>query len=150
MKSNFILLCLVLATGFNSLFANVGSEVNSSVLRTFQKEFANAERISWSTTGPLAKATFTIGGQEWYAFYSEAGKRVALGRNIHISHLPINLITDVNVTYFQKGYWATAAFEVSKDDESAFYMSVENADEKLLLKSINLSEWMVYKSTTKQ
>jgi hypothetical protein len=148
MKLKSLVLSFVLIAVVNSTFATIGGDENSAVSKNFQKEFSMAENVNWSVTGNMRKATFTMNGQEWYAYYSEAGQRLALARNISVTNLPINLLNEVRSDY--KGYWITEAFEMSKDEnDTAFYVAVENADKKVVLKSLNLSEWTVIKSTNK-
>jgi hypothetical protein len=148
MKSIYLVLSFVLVTSANSVFANNGEDVNSSVRKTFQNEFANAENTNWSVAGRFAKATFTLHGQEWYAFYSVTGERVALARNVQVSSLPIKLIDEVRGSY--NAFWITSAFEVSSENESSYFVTVENADQKITLKSLGTSGWLVYKSTSKE
>ena len=148
MKSRYLILIIVFITSFNSLFANMDENINSSVRKSFQQEFSSAQNIEWTIVGSLSKATFKFNGQEWYAFYSPAGERVALGRNIHVSFLPFNLTNEVSKSF--KGFWITSAFEISDDNGSTYFVTIESADQKMTLKSIGTSQWTIFRSTDKE
>jgi hypothetical protein len=49
-----------------------------------------------------------------------------------------------------KEFWITDVFELSKADEEAYYITIENADYKTILKSTNSRDWMIYKTTSKE
>lgn len=146
MKLRNILFTLLLATVFNNVLA-ADEDINKNTLNNFRKEFANAENIKWTVTGPLTKATFTLNGQEMYAYFSDRGERIALARNIQLTQLPIGLMSDIKGSY--KQYWITEAFELSKQNETAYYVAVENADRKVLLKSVGFAGWEIFSVTSK-
>jgi hypothetical protein len=147
MKTKYFILVVVCFTSFNSLFANMDENINSSVRKSFQQEFTNAQDIQWTVVGSLSKATFNFKGQEWYAFYSAAGERVALARNIHVSFLPFNLTNEVSKSY--KDFWITSAFEVSDDNGSNYFVTIESADQRITLKSLGSTQWTIVRSTDK-
>ena len=147
MKIKNIVLTLILVTGSTGIFANGNEVINRHAVTSLQREFANAENIQWTEAGPLTKATFSHNGEVLFAYYSENGERVALGRNIRPNQLPINLLSTIKTSYKQS--WITDAFEVTKDNETAYYVTIENADKHIILKSVSLDEWMIFKTTYK-
>jgi hypothetical protein len=82
------------------------------------------------------------------AYYTEEGEKLALVRNISRLDLPLSLQENLKDSYSQ--YWITDLFEMNGRDESAYYITIENADVKLTLKSFGMSGWGVYKKSIKQ
>jgi hypothetical protein len=63
-------------------------------------------------------------------------------RYISSGNLPINLQTSLKKSY--DNYWISDLFEVAKYDNTSYYITLENADTKLVLKSNGGSNWSVY------
>ena len=47
------------------------------------------------------------------------------------------------------GFWISELFEMVSDDQTTYYVSLENADKTLVLKSNGTSGWSVYAKTKK-
>lgn len=126
-----------------SSFAHTGEEVNENVLRSFNKEFAGASNINWEVGKSVLKVTFTLNGQVMFAYYHEAGDLVAVTRNLVSGQLPIGLLADLKKTYQE--YWITDLFEISADDNSNYYITLQNADQTIVLKSAGTQGWQVFR-----
>jgi hypothetical protein len=46
-------------------------------------------------------------------------------------------------------YWISDLFEITNHDETSYYVTLENADSKIVLKSENGSDWMVFQRIEK-
>jgi hypothetical protein len=46
-------------------------------------------------------------------------------------------------------YWISDLFENAAHDATTYYVTLENADQKLILQSTNSNEWSVYQRTAK-
>ena len=140
-----VLLTLVVTT---SAFAtNTGDNVNQKAANTFSQKFTNAKEVSWSKTDNYVKASFTINEQVLFAYFSQAGELMAVSRNIMVSALPINLQTSLKKDY--PATWISELTEFATDDETVYYVTVENADQKTTLKSIGTHTWTIQKNLKK-
>jgi hypothetical protein len=82
-----------------------------------------------------------------FAYYDESGNLIASARNILSEQLPINLMNDLKKGY--SNYWISELFEMDKDGQASYYVTLENADETLILKSSSFNGWSTYKKSKK-
>jgi hypothetical protein len=148
MKRKIIIGLFMLITGISSAFANGREEVNQQIIKSFNKEFAGAQNVQWTTTKEYVRATFTLNEQVAFAYYSEDGKLLGVTRNIVSGQLPISLLTDLKKNY--NAYWIADLFEMAADDENTYYVTLENSDYKVVLKSNGTNNWEVFKKERKQ
>jgi|ADGO01.1.fsa_nt_gi hypothetical protein len=107
------------------------------------KEFAGAKDVQWETGKAFVKATFTLHGQVMFAYYSNDASLLAVTRNITTNQLPMGLLTDVKKNY--ANYWISDLFEMVADNETSYYVTLESADSRVVLKSTDSTTWQVYK-----
>lgn len=139
---------IMLAIAISSLTAFASDKnVNSTVLNAFNREFAGAKDVQWTSTSDYYKAAFVYNGQNISAFYQVDGEFIAMTRNITSLELPINLQTNLKNNY--SNYWITDLFEVSSNEGTSYYITMEKADAKLVLKSDGSGKWGVFKKMTK-
>lgn len=148
MKNKILIGVFVFITGISSAFASGKEEVNEKIIKTFQKEFAGAQNVQWVTTKEFVKATFTLNEQVVYAYYSSDGNLLGVTRNILSGQLPINLLTDLKKNY--NNHWITDLFEMATNSENTYYVTLENSDYKLVLKSNGTNGWELFKKERKQ
>jgi hypothetical protein len=142
MKKMILSLATVMMMGF-SVFANgTGNGVSQEARDAFKKDFATASIIKWEQKNNFLKATFSMNGQILTAYYYTNGDLQAVVRNITSDQLPINLITGLRRDY--AAFWITDLFEVSSDNQTTYYVTIENSDKKIVLKSDGLATWDVY------
>jgi len=147
MKNKILIGVFVLLTSISSAFANGKEEVNERIIKSFEKEFAGAQHVEWATTKDFVKVTFTLNEQVVYAFYEQNGNLLGVTRNIVSSQLPINLLTDLKKNY--STHWITDLFEMASNNENVYYVTLENSDQKLILKSSGTTSWEVYRKERK-
>ncbi len=141
-------LILSLALVVNSIILFASEEtISSVVLKSFQKEFANAQNVSWTLGKSSYKASFELNKQTVVAYYNFNGELIGLTRNISSLDLPLNLQNNLKKSF--KGYWITDLFEVSNDAGTNYYITVEKADEILILESVASGPWSEYKRISK-
>jgi len=130
-----ILIAVALLAGtFTKSFAAEVPAVEPTVLKSFNTTFANATEVDWSTTtNDLYKAKFALNGRYVTAYYTADGTMAALTRHISASELPVILQT--NLKNNTKGKWVTDVLEVTNDSSVHYYVTLENADTKVVLKS---------------
>jgi uncharacterized protein YxeA len=148
MKKMILSLAAVIMMGF-SVFANGTDNVVTQEARdAFKKDFATASNIRWEqTNNNFLKATFSLNGQILTAYYFANGDLRAVVRNITSDQLPINLLTSLRRDY--TAFWITDLFEISSDGQTTYYVTIENSDKKIVLKSDDLSSWDVYSKERK-
>lgn len=147
MKKSILTWVLLLTVGLSSTFAHIKENVNEQVISAFKKDFATAQDVSWEKSKDLSKATFKLNDQVMYAYYADGGSLVAVIRNIVSSQLPITLLSDLKKNY--NGYWITDLFEMASDNTTTYYVTVENGDQSVVLKSSGLNSWETFKKEKK-
>ena len=141
-----ILLILAITITTLTAFAN-DEKVSPKVLEAFQTEFNTAKEVNWTAGDNYFKAEFTFNGQHVNAYYAADGELLGLTRYITLLDLPMNLQTSLKKTY--DDFWITDVFEVSKSDNTGYYITLENADTRIIMKAGTDGEWNVYKKAKK-
>src|SRR5690349_11547720 len=137
MKKRILFIALVFAFGLSSVFANTVDGVNEKVLSRFQKEFSQAKDVYWQKGDDFLKVSFTLNEKVFFAYYNESGDKLALVRNLTSFDLPLGLQMELKQSYPQ--HWITDLFEFNGQDDSAYYVTIENADVKITLKSVGMN-----------
>jgi hypothetical protein len=140
-----MILTLAIAVSTLSAFAN-DENVNEKVLDAFKTEFTTATEVKWSVGNDYYKATFNYNGKYVFAFYSEDGELLGLSRYLSPVDLPIALQNNLAKNY--EGYWVSDLFETAKNNTTNYYITLENADTKIVLKSSGNS-WEVHNKIKK-
>jgi hypothetical protein len=130
---------------FNS-FAN-DNKVSDAVLESFKSSFSNVSEVSWTVSENYYKASFAMGGRDVSAFYSHDGKMIAISRNVSSTELPILL--QASLMKAAEGSWISDLFEVSSEDGTTYYATLENSETKTVLKATPLSGWQSYQKNRK-
>jgi hypothetical protein len=141
-----IIITLAIALGTLSSFAREVN-VSSTVLTAFKSDFISAKEVTWTVSRDYYKATFVFNDQHVFAFYSTEGELLGTTRYISSLDLPVNLQAGLKKGY--SNYWISDLFEVSNSEGTGYYITVEDADSKIVLKSTGGDNWRVYQKTTK-
>ena len=140
-----ILMLVVMITTLSSFATD--EKVNQTVLNAFQQEFATASEVTWTTASDYYKADFTFNGQHVNAFFSLDGDLLGVTRNITVLDLPMNLQAGLKKSY--SDYWISDLFEVTMSDSTGYYITLENADNIVVLKASADSDWSSFKKSRK-
>jgi len=116
--------------------------IDTQVLKAFEIRFDGATDVSWTVEKNYYEAIFTQHNQKLYAFYGFDGKFIAVTRYILSSALPLRLHN--NLKKLMDCYWITDLFEVASDEGRTYYVTLENADCKMVLESTTMSNWSVF------
>ena len=146
MKKTIFALALSLVLGTAS-FANNDESINQRAAESFRKEFAQAKDVSWQKAGDMVRATFTLNERVLFAYYNTSGDLMAITRNITSDQLPIALQATLRKNY--GGYWVSDLFEMVSGGQTSYYITVENADHKVVLKSEDFGSWATYSKEKK-
>jgi uncharacterized protein YaeQ len=138
---------LTLAIAISSLCSFASEEnVAPNVLDAFRNEFRTAKEVSWTTGTTYYKAAFTYNNKHVFAYYSFDGDLMALTRYLSSDDLPMALLNNLHKNYSQ--YWISDLFEIAKPDGTQYYVTLEDADSKIVLKSSG-NTWSVHKKEKK-
>lgn len=131
----------------NSLFAAQVPDINAKALTAFNNQFTNATDVEWSAGSDFYKASFLYNNNYVTAYYNTDGDFVATIRNIISANLPLILQTKLKNNY--SDYWISDLYELSKNEGTSYYITLENADQKIVLKSTGDIDWTVHKKSNK-
>ena len=143
---------LTLAIAVSSLASFAGSSkgeenVNKKVLDAFKTEFSTAKEAEWTAGDDFYKASFMYNDKHVFAYYNTDGDLLGITRFISSLDLPLNL--QIGLKKKGNGYWISDLFEVAKNEVTSYYITLENADLKMVLRSIGGSNWEEFKTVKK-
>ena len=147
MKKSILMWAMMLTMGISSAFANFEETISQRAISSFKKDFTEAQDVKWETNKDFVKATFKMNDQVMFAYYSQEGELMALTRNIVSGQLPINLLSELKKNY--SAYWITDLFEVSSSCDASYYVTLQDADTRMILKSNGISTWQLFKKEKK-
>lgn len=141
---------LVLAMAFTliSSIASANENVRQDVLNAFKSEFSTATEVKWTIGETYYQAAFTMNNQKLFAFYNSEGEFLALTRYISSLQLPLNLNTSLK-KYFTN-QWVTDLFEVVNSEGTKYYVTLEDADTKIILNTGISNNWSVFMRAPKK
>ena len=141
---------VVLAMVFTliSTIASANENVRQDVLNAFKSEFSSATEVSWTIGNTYYQAAFTMNNQKLFAFYTSDGEFIALTRYISSLQLPLTLHNSLK-KYFP-GQWITDMFEVVNSEGTKYYVTLEDADSKIVLHNNANNNWSVYMKSDKK
>ena len=134
-------------TSFGKPATAKGEEVSAKVLGVFSKEFTTAKDITWTVASNYYQASFMYNDQYVSAYYSIDGDLMGLTRYISPADLPLALQSDLKKNHSE--YWVTDLFEVANDNGTAYYITLEDADQKIVLKAAGGKNWENFKKVKK-
>jgi hypothetical protein len=139
---------VTLAISVITLSAFAGEDnVSPKVLEAFKTEFTTAKEVEWTAGSNYYKAAFIYNDNHVFAYYNTDGELLGLTRYISPLDLPMNLQSNLKKSYAD--FWISDLFEVDKADATSYYITLENADTKIVLKSSDDSGWSVYQKIRK-
>jgi len=150
MKQFILSIATLLMMGVSvSAFAakNDDGAVNQLAVRSFKKDFNGASNIIWEQRDTYTKATFSLHGQVLFAYYNGNGDLQAVVRNITSDQLPISLLSSLRKEY--GNCWISDLFEIVSDDQTSYYVTLEDSDKKVVLKSQGTEFWNEFKKEKK-
>lgn len=128
-------------------YAYPSEKVSPKVLASFKSEFSTAKDVEWETGSNYFRAAFSINEQRAFAYYDIDGHLLSVARYISSFQLPVNLFSNLKNQY--SNYWISDLFEVSNSEGFHYYVTLETADTKLILRSSNGGDWSSYSKNKK-
>jgi hypothetical protein len=130
-------------------FAGDGSKKASYwVINQFTHTYADATNVTWQVTDQFAKATFLLNEVKVEAYYNqEDGSFIGQSKAVSTQELPLGTTKQLAKKY--SDYVIKEVIEFSNTTDVDFYVSMENATTKLVLKISRAGEISVFKSIQK-
>lgn len=141
-----IILLLAITISALSAFA-IDSTIDHRILKAFEQEFSTAKDVTWSRGTDYYKAEFTFNGICVNAFYNKDGELMGLTRYITSLDLPLKL--QANLKKSHSGFWIKDLFEVTMSESTAYYITLEDADNIVVMKASADGDWSIYKKVKK-
>lgn len=141
-----MILTLAIAVSTFSAFAGE-DDVNPKVLNAFKTEFRTAGDVKWTAGSNYFEAKFIYKDKFLFAYYDINGELLGVTRYISPVDLPFSLQKTLSKDYHD--YWISDLMEVAKNNETTYYVTLENSDTKLVLKSTDTYGWSFYKKIKK-
>ena len=142
-----VAMVLLTATATFANGTNKDNNIDERVEKSFRKEFSTAEATSWTKINDIYKVQFVLNGQVMFAYLNEDGVLLGAYRNILSNQLPMPLMTQLKEDY--AGYWISELFELAKENQTNYFVTIENGDQKITLKSENANNWNIKTKTKK-
>jgi hypothetical protein len=146
-KKFAIVAALLLTVGIGSSFAAPADNSNDVVIASFHKEFRSADVLQIENKKEYTKVTFKMNSLVMFAYYSEKGELIAVVRNILSSQLPIRLLMELKQDHSDT--WISDLFEIDSNGQTVYYVTLENSDSRVTLRSSNTNSWEKYQKEIK-
>ena len=144
MKKMIMMLAITLST----LSAFAGEEiVNPKVLDAFKTKFKTVQQVEWMAGKDFYRATFVYNDKHVFAYYNPDGELLGVTR--YVSPLDLSLNLQINLKNNYANYWISDLFEVAKSEGTTYYITLENADTKIVLKSTDGNTWSSHQKIKK-
>ncbi|HVK97126.1 MAG TPA: hypothetical protein VM368_04870 [Flavisolibacter sp.] len=144
----FLFVILTVLCSINISISHAGDvKVSPIVLHSFNSSFKDAAEVKWSISSKLYKAEFNFNEQYVTAYFDESGTMVAAIKNISSFQLPLSLQKSLKKEL--QSYWITELFELNNDSGTNYYLTLENAETKLVLKSTGAFDWHTFQRQRK-
>jgi hypothetical protein len=147
MKKLVFALAIALTAGLSQASAKDPVNVNRRVAADFQSTFNHAKNVRWSASDKYVVAEFSLNDQVQFAYYHPDGSYIGVIRHILTTDLPADLGKRIKKDY--GSYWVSELFRLDTDQETSYYVRLENGEESVMLKSDGNDEWQNYRTTTR-
>ena len=146
MKILFVTLTALFSL-FNTKSFATDVKISPVVLESFSTSFEDASEVKWSVSNELYRADFNFNDQYISAYFDAGGNIVAEVKNITSLQLPLCL--QKGLKKHLQNLWITELFEVNNNEGTSYYVTLENADTKLVLKSTGTAGWSTFQKQRK-
>ena len=142
-----LIIFTVLAAFFTQPSFATEKEIVPSVLKSFQSSFSAAKDVEWTIGENMYKVRFELNGQVVNAYYTNNGNMLAVTRNITSHQLPLTLQANLKKEY--AAFWITELFEINNEEGTSYYVTLETAENKVVLQS-SFNSWLPYSKSKKE
>lgn len=143
MKKKILIFTSSLMLIFFASFANSnGRPVPKYVTSSFADDFSQARDSKWETYNGYYKVSFNDMGKTAYAFYTRAGEFMGFAVHLAADKLPVTLRSVIAEQY--PGYWIADLYQFTIDSTAGFFITLENAEGKIMLKAEAGETWSLF------
>jgi len=134
MKKIFLIAILAVSLTANASTSNNEVKVNYRIENSFREAFNKAKDVKWTKVGSYVKALFVMQHEQVEAFFNYDGELIGTSRAISLEDLP----TSAKRTFAKKysGYNVNEVILFEGKDESAYFISAQKEQEKIILKVV--------------
>ena len=148
MKKSFVLLAASFILIFSATYASPdNSKVPAAVSYTFSRDFSYASNVNWEMIAGYYKVSFSEHGKTLFAFYTREAEFMGIATPVVSDNLPVPLRAKIKANYGD--YWITDLFMYNVNGEPVYFIALENADQKIMLKAEGKNSWAFYKNIIK-
>jgi hypothetical protein len=149
MKKKILLLSIALMSLTVFSFANATpSSVSKSVVTSFNRQFSNAINVQWESTENYVKAQFSVNDMVLSAYFNSNGELIAITRYISPNQLPLELQSSLKKMVANS--WVSDLFEIQTETGTSYYVTTENANQIVILKSEGTNGWQLFQKEKKE
>jgi len=141
MKKILLAITLML-TSIAYVFAG-DEKINQQVVHAFSREFSAAQDAAWQSRDNYYRVDFNMEGERMVAFYSTKAELLGVTRHILSTKLPGYLQKSLKKDY--ASYWITDLLELSNEEGLSYYVTLQNADETIILESKDSLYWTLFR-----
>ena len=148
MKKTFLALAVLGVMTSTAGFANRRPAVDEGpVAAAFVRDFSKATLQHSDQQDGITKLTFTLNDQVMFAYYTSSGELLAVIHNVLSTQLPLRLMAELKKDFSQ--YWISDLFEMSTDEQTTYYVTLQNAEQTIVLRSAGSGQWTRHKKIKK-
>jgi hypothetical protein len=141
-KRIFILFASIILT-VTATYANSHlSHIPETVISEFRHDFSYSKNVNWEMIGNYYKASFNEHGMTFYAFYTEDADLMGIATSLPADRLPATLLSKIKVKY--SSYWISDLYSLNINNTPGYFITVENADQKIMLKTDGNTSWVLF------
>lgn len=142
-----LLAALVVAALGTSAFAMDVNTVSTKVKSSFEARFANASNVQWVTRENYNKVSFELAEENVEAFFAADGELIGYSRKVNFKNLPLTAIQKIKKDYANASVKETIEFH--QNEETAFYVSLEEGQKKTILEVSPYGNVSVYRGVSR-
>ena len=124
------------------------ANISKSVVTSFNRQFSNASNVQWESTENYVKAQFSVNDVILSAYFNRNGELIAITRYISPNQLPIELQSSLNKMVVNN--WVSDLFEIQTESGTSYYVTTENANQVVVLKSEGTNGWQLFQKEKKE
>ena len=145
MKPLFIILTVIASVFTSNSYADTPN-VTPVVLKSFNNNFSSAKDPSWTTNQGVYQVDFFSNDRYATAYYNASGELIAVTSNISSQDLPMVLQIKLKKNFTD--FWVTELIEATNDSGTHYFVTLENADSKIILESTSMG-WSTFSKNKK-
>jgi|WetSurMetagenome_2_1015567.scaffolds.fasta_scaffold310030_1 hypothetical protein len=148
MKKRILILMASFLLIFTATYAHDNnSKIPERIVYEFNRDFFGASNVNWQVTGSYYKASFDEHGKTLYAFYTDDAGFIGVTHSLLSDRLPVSLQSELKTKY--SDYWITDLIQFNMNNQPGYYITLQNAGQKIILKSERGQHWQFYTTVEK-